>query len=124
MTTIQLCTWQEVTRSATIAKTVEKKLEESEVPVTPAEFRAIVAVYEAACDCALSKQCSVPGPSDFVYLVGNMIYSDTHEEDTTVYYEEDTTIDTVRDVVHSVPLGRIIDGVLAMTKVRDCCCYR
>jgi hypothetical protein len=113
MSTLEFCTWKHVTGSDTVTDTVIKRFE-SDMCVSAVELRAIAAAYEAACDFALQRQCSVPEFADFVCLANNTIYSDP--------YENDTTVDTVKSVIRSVPLDKIIKGVLAVTRpsVADC----
>jgi hypothetical protein len=97
-----------------IRESVEKKLQELDTPAAPVEIRSIVAAYEAACDYALQTQCPVPEFAALVGIVGNIIYSDPDEYETTVDY--------VRFVIKGVPLDRIIKRILAVTRptVADC----
>jgi hypothetical protein len=114
MSTLEFCTWKHITGACTVTETVKKHLEENDTLVTTTELRAIVISYEAACDFALMRQCPVPEFADFVGLVGNVVYADP--------YENDTTVDTVKSVIESIPLDKIIKGVLAVTRpsVADC----
>jgi hypothetical protein len=113
MSTLEFCTWKHVTGSDTVTDTVIKRFE-SDMCVSAVELRAIAAAYEAACDFALQRQCSVPEFADFVCLANNIIYSDP--------YENDTTVDTVKSVIEGVPLDKIIKKVLEATRpsVADC----
>jgi hypothetical protein len=113
MTTTQMCTWQTITGSATIAETVEKKLSGSASPV---ELRAIAAAYEAACDYALSRQCPVLESEAFVRLVGDVVYNDPDD------YE--TTVGDVKSVIEGVLLDKIIRCVLAVTRPTVCDCLK
>jgi hypothetical protein len=112
MSTLEFCTWKHIIGSDTVIDTVINRFE-SDMCACTAEIRAIAAAYEAACDFALMRQCSVPESADFVRLANDTIYSPC---------ENDTTIDTVKSVIRSVPLDRIIKGVLAVTRpsVADC----
>jgi hypothetical protein len=114
MSTLEFCTWKHVTGSDTVTDTVIKRFAENDMCVSAVELRAIAAAYEAACDFALMRQCPVPEFADFVGLVGNVVYADP--------YENDTTVDTVKSVIESISLDRIIKGVLAVTRpsVADC----
>jgi hypothetical protein len=114
MSTLEFCTWKHVTGSDTVTDTVIKRFAENDTCASAVELRAIAAAYEAACDFALMRQCPVPEFADFVGLVGNVVYADP--------YENDTTVDTVKSVIRGVPLDKIIKGVLAVTRpsVADC----
>jgi hypothetical protein len=114
MSTLEFCKWKHITGSDTVTDTVIKRFAENDTCASAVELRAIAAAYEAACDFALMRQCPVPEFADFVCLANDTIYSDP--------YENDTTVDTVRDVIRSVPLDKIIKKVLEATRpsVADC----